>query len=155
MRLARELGLFVLVAGGVMALPRPAAAFIRTYICYFDSGDTLPTALCQQRMQEFVDWWLSMGGASTCENRTPTALIPGSAPRRIELQGHGDRAEQSRRIADRVARQRAEVVAGLMRANCIPADRIVVLSHGATRLLLPTPPGVEEPQNRRVEMIIR
>jgi outer membrane protein OmpA-like peptidoglycan-associated protein len=37
----------------------------------------------------------------------------------------------------------------------VPANAITTQGFGETHLLVPTGPGVREPQNRRVEIIIR
>ena len=40
-------------------------------------------------------------------------------------------------------------------ADGVPENAITIQGFGDTRLLVPTGPGVREPQNRRVEIIIR
>ena len=39
--------------------------------------------------------------------------------------------------------------------NGIKKEEIVVMSYGDTHPLVPTGPGVREPQNRRVEIILK
>lgn len=152
---AKALGVLVLLASGATALPRPAQAGWGGYTCLFDSGDALPTANCQRVVQEFVTRWLAAGGASTCPDRPPAGPRTHFTPSRIEIDAHSDRAEETKRIANRMAQRRGEAIASLLRANCMPTDAILVKNFAATRPLVPTPPGVDEPQNRRVEILPR
>jgi outer membrane protein OmpA-like peptidoglycan-associated protein len=39
--------------------------------------------------------------------------------------------------------------------NGVPREAIVVTAYGETRPLVPTADGVREPQNRRVEIVLR
>ena len=50
---------------------------------------------------------------------------------------------------------RARTVAALLRAQGVEADNLFVTSHGEADLLVQTPRGIDEPQNRRVEVIVR
>ncbi len=155
MRVAKLALLPLLFATCVVAQPRPAQALSRTFMCFYSSGEALPTARCQQQVQTIVDDWLRLGGPSTCADRPTLVPSAGRPPSRIEVEGHADSAEEARGIADRVARQRAEAIAALLRANCVPADKIVVLSKGASANLVPSDPGEDEPQNRRAPIFIR
>lgn len=49
---------------------------------------------------------------------------------------------------------RAKAVAAKLVADGVPADEIEIQGYGETHLLVPTGPGVREPQNRRVEIIL-
>jgi outer membrane protein OmpA-like peptidoglycan-associated protein len=39
-------------------------------------------------------------------------------------------------------------------ADGVPASEISIHAYGETHLLVPTGPGVREPQNRRVEIVL-
>jgi len=51
--------------------------------------------------------------------------------------------------------KRAQAVAGELVRNGIAKNEIAIKAFGDTVLLVPTGPGVREPQNRRVEIIIK
>jgi outer membrane protein OmpA-like peptidoglycan-associated protein len=51
--------------------------------------------------------------------------------------------------------RRAQTVAAELVKDGVPNNAISIQGFGDTRLLVPTGPGVREPQNRRVEIIIR
>ena len=68
--------------------------------------------------------------------------------------GHTD-AVGNDQLNDALGLQRAETVrAALMRLG-IPPDDIRAISRGKRALAVPTPDGVAEPRNRRVEIIVR
>ncbi len=50
---------------------------------------------------------------------------------------------------------RATAVAELLRSRHIEVIDLRVASHGERNLLIPTPDGVSEPRNRRVEISVR
>jgi hypothetical protein len=77
-----------------------------------------------------------------------------TAAARFEVAGHADRsgpADYNLRLSQR----RAEAVADELVRNGVARERISVSAYGETRPLVPTPDGVREPQNRRVEMVVR
>ena len=51
--------------------------------------------------------------------------------------------------------RRAQTVAAELVRDGVPRNAITIQGFGETHLLVPTGPGVREPQNRRVEIIIR
>ncbi|MSO90914.1 MAG: flagellar motor protein MotB, partial [Acetobacteraceae bacterium] len=51
--------------------------------------------------------------------------------------------------------RRAQTVAAELVRNGVAKGEIAIKAFGDTVLLVPTGPGVREPQNRRVEIIIR
>jgi OOP family OmpA-OmpF porin len=51
--------------------------------------------------------------------------------------------------------RRAKSVQAQLIADGVPASAISIAGYGETHLLVPTGPGVREPQNRRVEIIIK
>ena len=50
--------------------------------------------------------------------------------------------------------RRAKAVAAQLISDGVPASEIEIHGFGATHLLVPTGPGVREPQNRRVEIVL-
>ena len=51
--------------------------------------------------------------------------------------------------------RRANAVAAELVRDGVPRNEISIQGFGETHLLVPTGPGVREPQNRRVEIILR
>jgi hypothetical protein len=51
--------------------------------------------------------------------------------------------------------RRAHAVAAQLVSDGVPASEITVQGFGETHLLVPTGPGVREPQNRRVEIVLK
>jgi outer membrane protein OmpA-like peptidoglycan-associated protein len=72
----------------------------------------------------------------------------------IVVIGHTDTVG-SDQVNDALARQRAETVrADLIRRGIAP-ENIHAVGRGKRELLVPTPDGVAEPRNRRVEILVR
>ena len=72
----------------------------------------------------------------------------------IVVIGHTD-AVGSNASNDALALRRAETVRAMMVAQGIAASSIVAVGRGERELLVPTPDGVAEPRNRRVEIVVR
>lgn len=51
--------------------------------------------------------------------------------------------------------RRAQAVAGELVRDGVPEGAMSIRGYGQTNLLVPTGTGVREPQNRRVEIILR
>jgi OmpA-OmpF porin, OOP family len=51
--------------------------------------------------------------------------------------------------------RRAKAVAAQLVQDGVPASEIEIHGYGDTHLLVPTGPGVREPQNRRVEIVLK
>jgi outer membrane protein OmpA-like peptidoglycan-associated protein len=68
--------------------------------------------------------------------------------------GHSDTVGETLRN-DRLSAQRAERVKGYLVEIGIPANRIGTAGRGERELLVPTADNVDEPRNRRVEIIVR
>jgi len=68
--------------------------------------------------------------------------------------GHTD-AVGTDQYNDALSLRRAERVSALLVARGIPSDRITAVGRGKRELLVPTPDGVAEPRNRRVEITVR
>ena len=74
---------------------------------------------------------------------------------RIEVAGHADRSGTPQ-YNQRLSQRRAEVVAVRTRGpRRRRASEIGVTAFGESRPLVPTADGVREPQNRRVEIVLR
>jgi OOP family OmpA-OmpF porin len=73
---------------------------------------------------------------------------------RIEVSGHADTVG-SAAYNQALSMRRAESVATELEARGISRSQMVLQAFGFTRLLVPTGPGVREPQNRRVEIVLR
>jgi len=72
----------------------------------------------------------------------------------IVVVGHTD-AVGSDKFNDGLARKRADAVrAALVRRGIAETD-VVAIGRGKRELLVPTPDGVAEPRNRRVEIVVR
>jgi outer membrane protein OmpA-like peptidoglycan-associated protein len=56
---------------------------------------------------------------------------------------------------DTLSLRRAERVRALLLARGIPSASVVAVGRGKRELLVPTPDGVAEPRNRRVEITVR
>jgi OmpA-OmpF porin, OOP family len=74
--------------------------------------------------------------------------------RDIVVVGHTD-AVGSDQYNDALARKRADAVSALLVARGVAASDIVAIGRGKRDLLVPTPSGIAEPRNRRVEVVVR
>ena len=73
---------------------------------------------------------------------------------RIQATGHTDRAGPDR-YNMALSIRRANAVKAALVSQGIPESQIVVIGKGETQPLVPTPDGVREPQNRRVEILLQ
>ena len=73
---------------------------------------------------------------------------------RIEVSGHADRSG-SDAYNQALSMRRAEAVAGELTRRGVPRAEMVIQAFGESRPLVPTADGVREPQNRRVEIILK
>jgi OOP family OmpA-OmpF porin len=72
---------------------------------------------------------------------------------RLEVNGYTD-TSGTPRYNKGLSERRARTVAAELVRDGVPQNAINVQGLGDTNLLVPTGPGVREPQNRRVEIII-
>ena len=70
------------------------------------------------------------------------------------MAGHADRSG-SPAYNQRLSQRRADNVAAELVRQGVSRNEIVVSAYGETRPLVPTADGVREPQNRRVEIVLR
>lgn len=86
--------------------------------------------------------------------RTAAANAKKSGSAKIEVTGYADTSGP----ADynlRLSRKRADAVKAALVKEGIGAKNITTVGKGETELLVPTPDGVREPQNRRARIVIR
>ena len=74
--------------------------------------------------------------------------------RDVVIVGHTD-AVGSDQYNDALAKRRADAVKGMLVARGLADVDIVAVGRGKRELLVPTPDGVAEPRNRRVEIVVR
>ena len=74
--------------------------------------------------------------------------------RDIVIVGHTD-AVGSDQYNDALAKKRADAVGALLVARGVAQKDIVAIGRGKRELLIPTPSGIAEPRNRRVEIVVR
>jgi outer membrane autotransporter protein len=114
----------------------PAAAAARSYLVFFDWDKATLTDRARQIIREAAD------------NSTHIQYT------RIEVNGYTD-TSGTPRYNQGLSVRRAQAVSGELVRDGVPAGAISIRGFGETNLLVPTGPGVREPQNRRVEIIIR
>ena len=73
---------------------------------------------------------------------------------RIEVNGYTDTSGKPS-YNQELSVRRAQAVASELVRDGVPKDVIAIQGFGDTHLLVSTGPGVREPQNRRVEIVIR
>ena len=73
---------------------------------------------------------------------------------RIEVNGYTD-TSGTPKYNQGLSIRRAQAVQAELVKDGVPQGAITIQGFGDTHLLVPTGPGVREPQNRRVEIIIR
>ncbi len=126
----------------VMPAPAPAAAAApapapaRSYLVFFDWDKATLTTRAQQIIKEAAD------------NSTKVAYT------QIEVNGYTD-TSGTPQYNQGLSMRRADAVAAELVKDGVPKNVIAIRGFGETHLLVPTGPGVREPQNRRVEIIIR
>lgn len=117
----------------VVAAPAPAPA--KTYLVFFDWDKYNLTPRAMQIISQ---------AASDSKTQQVTTL---------EVNGYTDtsgKADYNMALSVR----RAKAVAAQLVADGVSANEIEINGYGETHLLVPTGPGVREPQNRRVEIIL-
>jgi outer membrane protein OmpA-like peptidoglycan-associated protein len=103
----------------------------------------------------FFDWDrsnLSQQALTTIGQAAAAFKAKGSA--RITATGHTDTSgPENYNMA--LSLRRANAVKDALVRNGVPATAIAVIGRGEQGLLVPTPDGVREPQNRRVEIVLQ
>ncbi|MGA9865337.1 MAG: OmpA family protein [Acetobacteraceae bacterium] len=116
-----------------VAAPAPAPA--RSYLVFFDWDKATLTDRARQIVREAAE-------ASTHVHYT-----------QLRVNGYTD-TSGSAAYNQALSMRRADNVAAELVRDGVPRAAIAIRGFGETHLLVPTGPGVREPQNRRVEIII-
>jgi outer membrane protein OmpA-like peptidoglycan-associated protein len=119
-----------------MAAPAPAAAPSRSYLVFFDWDRATLSDRARGIIKEAAD------------NSRKVQYT------RIEVNGYTD-TTGTRQYNQGLSVRRAQAVAAELVKNGVARNAISIQGFGDTKLLVPTGPNVREPQNRRVEIIIR
>jgi outer membrane protein OmpA-like peptidoglycan-associated protein len=114
----------------------PAAPVARTYLVFFDWDRADLTDRARQIIGD---------AAQNARNTRST---------RIEVSGHADRSGTPQ-YNQRLSQRRAEAVAAELVRQGVARNEIGVQAFGESRPLVPTADNVREPQNRRVEIVLR
>ena len=117
-------------------VPAAVAAPSRSYLVFFDWDRADLTDRARQIISE------------AAQNSTRVQYT------RIEVDGHADRSGTPQ-YNQGLSLRRAQTVAGELVRDGVPQTAINIQAFGDTRPLVPTAAGVREPQNRRVEIILR
>jgi len=122
----------------VAAAPVPAAVVqpARSYLVFFDWDQATLTDRARQIIKEAAD------------NSTRVQYT------RIEANGYTD-TSGTPQYNQGLSIRRAQTVAAELLKDGVPAAAITAQGFGDTHLLVPTGAGVREPQNRRVEILVR
>ena len=101
----------------------------------------------------FFDWNSAAldPGASEVVQLAANAYRAG-APVTVQVTGYTD-TSGSYRYNERLSVRRARAVAATLAQDGVPSGAMVVTGRGENDLRVPTPDGVREPQNRRVEIV--
>jgi OmpA-OmpF porin, OOP family len=118
------------------AAPAPAVAPARSYLVFFDWDKATLTDRARQIVSE------------AAANSTKVQYT------RLEVNGYTD-TSGTPKYNQGLSVRRAQAVAAELVKDGVPKSAISIQGFGDTHLLVPTGPGVREPQNRRVEIIIR
>jgi OmpA-OmpF porin, OOP family len=114
----------------------PAAPAARSYLVFFDWDKANLTDRARGIIRD----------AAT--NVTKVAYT------RIEVNGNAD-TSGTHAYNQGLSQRRADAVAAELVKDGVPKAAISITAFGDTHLLVPTGPGVREPQNRRVEIVIK
>ncbi|MDR3506044.1 MAG: OmpA family protein [Acidocella sp.] len=118
----------------VAAAPAPAPA--QTYLVFFDWDKYNLTPRATQIIAQ---------AASDSKTQNVTTL---------DVSGYTD-TSGTPQYNQGLSERRAKAVATQLVQDGVPASEIEIHAYGQTHLLVPTGPGVREPQNRRVEIVLK
>ena len=120
----------------VGAAPLTPAQIARTYLVFFDWDRADLTDRARQIVAEAAQ------GSRSLQTTN------------IEVQGNAD-LSGTHAYNQRLSLRRAQTVAAELVRDGVPRQEISIQAFGDSRPLVPTAPGVREPQNRRVAIILR
>ena len=143
----------MLLIVGASALSSSALSYSRSFICFFDLDSDAINARCELNLADYVDYWIRLRDGRL-RGWPDTSFFRPYTITQVEIGGHLDAAEASQGLTV-VSERRARAVAEWLIAAGIPREYVFVTGYGDQRLLVPTPPGIAEPQNRRVEIVSR
>ena len=129
-------------APAAVAAPAPAPVAVpavqpaRSYLVFFDWDKADLTARARQIIAD----------AAQASTKTSTT--------RIEVAGHADTTGTAG-YNQGLSMKRAEAVAAELVKDGVARNSIAITAFGSTKLLVPTGPQVREPQNRRVEIVLK
>lgn len=103
---------------------------------YFEPGTVVLTESSKNQVDELI------------------RVIGSRAPAAVDIIGHSDRAGDAEQNYVLALERAKEVETYLLDRN-VTMERRTVRSHGENDPIVPTADGVDEPQNRRVEVIVR
>jgi OmpA-OmpF porin, OOP family len=124
------------VAAAAVVAPVAAPTLARTYLVFFDWDKANLTERAKQIITE----------AAGAARKTATT--------RIEVAGHADRSGTPA-YNQKLSQRRADAVAAELVRQGIARNEIAISAYGESRPLVPTADGVREPQNRRVEIVLK
>jgi outer membrane protein OmpA-like peptidoglycan-associated protein len=116
--------------------PPPQAAQVRTYLVFFDWDRADLTARARQ----------IVASAAAASTSVPTT--------RIDVDGYTD-LSGTPAYNQKLSVRRAETVQMELVRDGVPSGEISIHGYGESNPLVPTAPGVREPQNRRVEIVLK
>jgi outer membrane protein OmpA-like peptidoglycan-associated protein len=119
-----------------IAAPVPAAAPSRSYLVFFDWDKAVLTERARQIVSE------------AAANSTKVQYT------RLEVNGYTD-TSGTPKYNQGLSVRRAQAVAAELVKDGVPKSAISIQGFGETHLLVQTGPNVREPQNRRVEIVIK
>jgi opacity protein-like surface antigen len=116
-----------------VAAPAPAPA--KTYLVFFDWDKSTLTPRATEIIAE-----------AASDSKTTSVTT-------IDVSGYTD-TSGTPVYNQGLSERRAQAVAAQLVTDGVPASEIQTHAYGETHLLVPTGPGVREPQNRRVEIVL-
>jgi outer membrane protein OmpA-like peptidoglycan-associated protein len=114
------------------SMPTPAVYFT----LYFDEASDTLTAEAKATVEEVI---------RVARLRRSTS---------VSVTGHTDTTDAAASNYE-LGLKRAKTVAGILQSAGLSAESLFIASHGETDLLIKTADGVDEPRNRRVEVVVR
>lgn len=110
------------------------------------------------RAESFVLYFVEGKDELTDDSKRLADQILAAIARRavpdVLVVGHSDTVG-SDQVNDALSLRRAEAIRTMLIERGVPADDVRAFARGKRELAVPTPDGVAEPRNRRVEIVVR